>query len=46
MAWSEVSRISAYPVHEADISQHKEINLEQQFSLRRSVWWYAPDGDS
>jgi hypothetical protein len=44
---SEVSEIDdAYPVHEADISQHKEIDLEKQSSFCRSVWRYAPDGDS
>ena len=37
---------ATYPVHEADVCQHEEVDLDEQPSFGRCIGWYAPDGDS
>jgi len=38
--------MATYPVHEADICQHEEVDFDEQSSFGRCIGRYAPDGDS
>lgn len=37
---------ATHPVHQTNVCQHEEVDLEQQASLRRRIRRHAPDGDT
>lgn len=47
MRWDgRLNTAATYPVHQTNVSQHEEVDLEQQSSLRRRIRRYAPNGDA
>jgi len=38
--------LTTHPVHEADICQHEEVDLDKKASLCCRIGWHAPNSDS